>query len=129
MKLEKFLNFEGYISALLGTVVGFVAPIGPFIGLMVGLVISDLITGIRAAKKRGESINSKGFRRTLEKVGVYLVALLSAKGVQIVFVPALPLAYSVAFWVCVTEFKSILENVTTVTGTPIWEHIKNLLKK
>lgn len=112
-------------------VIGFVAPAWPpFVGLVV-LVGIDMRTGIKAARKRGEDVNSKGMRRTVEKASSYLYLLIAALVMQQLFLKDspinLPLLYIAASLCAAVEFKSISENVYTVTGVNLWTRVKDVL--
>lgn len=113
---------------LLSAIWQFIAPIGDFIFLIVFLLIADFITGIWAASKRGETINSKGFRRSFQKIVVYALSLIGAEYIRIIMFKELQLnvAYPIAMLIVITEFKSISENTLTITGVDIWERIKDL---
>jgi phage-related holin len=106
-------------------------PLGPFIAITVWLVIIDMGTGIMAAKYRKEPITSKGMRRTVTKIMLYSVAIISAQGMQLVFLtPAgidAHLPFVVAGLVALTEFKSLLENVEAVTQVPFIARITEVL--
>lgn len=120
----KLGSWQVAVSAAVGVALSFIMPIASFLYLMVGSVIVDLITGIRAAKKRGEKILSGGLGRTIEKFVVYFLAILLAEGIRKVLSPAIPVTYAVTTIIVVTEFKSVLENVEEVTGTPILGYLK-----
>ena len=128
----KFWNSEywlGAVSMMVGWVMSFLAPVWPFLILMFFLTITDLYTGTRAAKKRGEQINSRGLRRTVEKIALYTAAILLTEGMRIVFFPSINVTYVAAFTVCLTEAKSNLENIYTVTGTNVWDSISSLIRR
>ena len=98
----------------------------PFLVLLLVLVVADLYTGINAAKHRKEDIESWGLRRTVQKFVLYAMAVLLARGMEYVF--GLPqVVYVVAFYICVTEFLSNLENIGEVTGTNITGEIRRFL--
>jgi hypothetical protein len=59
-----------------------VAPIKAVIFAVGFLVFADLIMGVWAAKKRGETINSAGLRRSVSKLLVYQLSILSAFAVE-----------------------------------------------
>lgn len=127
----KFLNAEfwqGFLYAVTGWASSFLVPTAPFLGIVLFLVFADFITGIRAAVKRGERLSSKGFRRTVEKILLYFIAILASEGMRQVFMPSVPVAYMTALAIAVTEFKSNIENVEQVTGVQIWATIKEALK-
>lgn len=110
----------------------FFVPIKGFLILMAMLVVSDTISGMIAAKKRGEELTSRGFYRTLEKVTVYFLSIIGGRGIHLVFelpeigwLPPLPFVYLVAGSICFTEFLSLRENVRTITGVDILGGLKN----
>ena len=97
-----------------------------FLILLFILVLCDLITGVSAARKKGEKINSKGLRRTVSKFVMYSIAIILSKGMEHVFgIPEV--VYVVAFYICTTEFISNLENIGAVTGINIAERIKDII--
>ena len=55
------------IEAFLLSIAAIFAPIQGLLGATAFMVISDLVTGVMAAKKRGEKITSSGLRRTDRK--------------------------------------------------------------
>ena len=110
----------------------FVTPIAGFLALLTALVTADFLTGTRAARVRGEAITSKGYRRTVEKFLFYAIAILLAEGMEHVFFGQshyLPLTYIVSAFICVTEFKSNLENIGTITGTNPWLAVRAHLER
>lgn len=115
--------------------VSFFLPIRDFIILAICLTIADAISGMIAAKKRGEKITSRGFYRTLEKFTVYLLSISAAAGLQMVFitdrlggiVPNIPLVEVVAGSICFNEFLSFRENVQTITGIDILGGFKKII--
>lgn len=119
----------GYIAAVLGVVISFILPIAPFLYLTIAIVLVDMVTGIRAAKKRGEKITSAGFSKTVEKFVLYTLAILLSEGIRNVLFEALPITYVVTTIIVLTEFKSILENIESVTGVPFLEALKKKFPK
>lgn len=128
----KFMKIAMYVlAAAWSWSMSFVLPIGHFLVLTLVLVVCDFVTGVRAARHRGEVIQSRGFRRTTWKSVMYFIAILLSKGMEDVFgIPKL--TYIVSGFIAITEFKSNLENVASFTGTDIWAHlvtrIPNLFK-
>lgn len=128
--MEKYLNSDywlGFLSALIGSVMSFLAPVTGFILMAFVLVLADLYSGVKAARKRGEQINSRGFKRTVEKITLYVVSILSGELMRLTFFPALNITYVIAFAICLTELQSLVENVETVTGVNIWRRIKKII--
>ena len=118
---------EAAFGGVCGLALGFFMPIWPFIVTAIALVFADAITGVMAAKKRGDKITSRGFYRTSQKIVVYMVSILACEGVRLVFVPGIPVTYTAAAAICVTELKSILENTRSVSGVNIFQQIGGLL--
>ena len=128
--MQKLLHMEwwiGYFYAVAGFITSFLVPIQSFLVLTVFLVVLDLFTGTRAAKKRGDLIRSRGLSRTVEKILLYFAAILATEAMRVVFMPPVPLAYVTAFAIGVTEFKSNIENVEAATGVNIWHYLKEKL--
>ena len=112
------------LGSILGGIVAFIIPVQHFIYITFFLVLVDLIVGVQAAKHRNEKIKSKGLANTVYKLMIYLLTILSSRGVSIVFAPeamqqTMYLSYAVAGVICLREFKSILENAEEVTGAPL----------
>ncbi len=131
-KMKNYMNkiwntVEAAFGGLCGLALGFIMPIWPFIITAIALVFADAVTGVIAAKKRGEKITSRGFYRTSQKIVVYMVSILACEGIRIVFVPGIPVTYTAAAAISVTELKSILENTRTVSGVNIFQQIGGLL--
>src|SRR5690606_10554151 len=79
MKID--LNWLTATTYTLLSILGsFLAPVGPFIIFSIFLVTADFITGVKAAKVRGEKLISRGFRRSIEKMLIYFLILLASEG-------------------------------------------------
>jgi phage-related holin len=134
-----FAVLKSYFIALVGVswIAPFFLPIRSFLLTAALLVIFDSITGILAAKKRGEKVTSRGFSRMISKMLVYFSAILAAAAMQSVFfsdskiefLPNLPLVYLVSASICVTEFLSLRENAEAITGVDILGGLKKNLSK
>ena len=130
-----FMKLKALLSVAAGYVVSFQAPVQPFLILVVVLVGVDLYTGIKAAKHAGRYKNSKaseGWRRTVNKIVLYFIAILLSEGFVQVFAEGVPyfppLTYIVAFYICSIEFKSNLENISEVTGVDLWLAVRDKIK-
>lgn len=126
-------------GVIIGSAVSFIAPVAPFIALSVVLVLVDWYLGVKAARRREEVINSQGYARTIDKIGVYLLMILCAEGIRVVFfepftdggfpfVADFPITYITSFTICVREFKSIAENAYDITGVDIWHIIADKIE-
>ena len=127
--LKMFTTMEAFLGGAIGYVLWFVTPIAPFFGLAVGLVIADTITGIIAAKKRGEKINSRGMSRLVSKIVVYMLSILCCHGVEKVLKIDGYVTYMAIGAIASTELMSVLENTGKVTGANVAEIVGGLLSK
>lgn len=119
--------WHGFVTAAFGVFVSFMAPVWPFVFLAFVLVVGDLFSGVKAAKKRGEKISSRGLYRSLEKFALYFVVITIAEHMRVIFFPPVPVTQVVAFGICLTEFFSLVENVEQVTGVNIIRRLKKII--
>jgi hypothetical protein len=93
------------------------APIVPMIFSCGVLIFADLVTGILAARKRGEKVKSAEMRRSVSKFIVYQIAILSAFVLEKYMLQDLiPVSKIVAGVIGMVEFTSILENGSSIAG-------------
>jgi len=119
---------ETWIKAVLASVIAVFAPIYAVMMAAGFLIICDLITGMMAAKKRGDKISSSVFRRTVSKIAVYQIVIMSAYLVEVYMLGgALPISKIAASIVGITELMSIVENAEVVYGQPIFKKIRSIL--
>lgn len=115
-----------YMKSLLISVLAVFAPIKALLISVGFLVVSDMITGIWAAKKRKDTIKSAEMRRTISKMLVYQIAVISAFVLQKFLLDnIIPVSNIVAGVIGMVEFQSILENSSTIAG----QDIKKLILK
>lgn len=116
-----------WIYKALMVVAAILAPIKTLIISCVVIIVADMVTGIMAAKKRGEQIQSAEMRRSLSKLVVYQVAIISAFVLETYMLEGLlPVTKVVGGVIGMVEFKSILENVSVIAGKDI---VKMVLDK
>lgn len=109
-----------YLYKGLLVLLAILAPIKSLIISCGVLIIADMITGMLAAKKRKEKINSADMRRTLSKMLVYQIAIISGFVLEFYMLDKLlPVSKIVSGVIGMVEFKSILENVSTIAGQDI----------
>lgn len=99
-----------------GWVASFFIPIKGFLIFTVFVVFADMATGIIAAKKEQQKINSKGLYRTMEKIVVYFCAILIFEGARNTFSLPFNITYMAAFLIATVELYSISENIKRITG-------------
>lgn len=95
------------------------APIGHLLLTTAVMIFIDLITGIMAAKKRGEAITSAGLRRTLSKLFVYEVSILLAFLAETYMSDVLPFVKLASAMVTLVELQSVYENLNEISGTKL----------
>lgn len=116
------MPIKDYLIGLAITLSAVFAPIKELILVTIVLIIVDLVTGILAAKKRGEKISSAAIRRTLGKFSIYItsicVGFLMERYMLEGFIPVSKIA---AGLISVVEGKSIFENLDTINGSPVFK--------
>jgi sugar phosphate permease len=86
------------------------------------LILADLVTGMWAAHKRGEKISSAAMRRTISKIFIYQLTVVSGFMLETYILDKmLPVAKIVAGVIGMVEFKSILENSNHIVGGDIFK--------
>jgi phage-related holin len=112
---------KDYLIGLVVTTAAIFAPIKAIFLVTGILIFSDLILGIIAAKKRGEKISSAGLRRTATKIFVYNAAIVLGFLVEKYTLEGfLPISKITAGLISVVELTSILENLNTINGSPVF---------
>lgn len=103
------------------------AALAPIHAIMISvgfLIVADLVTGIWAAKKRGEKISSAAMRRTISKIVIYQLAVISGFLLEkYLLSDLLPVSKIVAGVIGLVEFKSMLENSGSIVGGDIFKMI------
>jgi len=107
----------------------FFSPIGPLLLTTGCMLVSDLCTGIFAAHRRKENIESAKMGRTVTKLTLYGAAIVLGHMMEVFLVNWVPIAKITASIICTVEFKSILENIKTITGLDIFSAIKDKLNE
>lgn len=128
MKASISLIVQKYVQPTLISLLAVLAPIKAILLVAGFLIVADLLTGILAAKKRGESINSAGLRRTITKIFVYQLAIITGFLIEkYMLSDFLPISKIAASIVGTVEGLSIYENLNTIEGTNVFKKIVNLL--
>lgn len=113
----------------IATASSFVMPVKHYLFIIGALVLVDMYTGWRAAKKlRGEKFNSKGMGGTIEKTVLYMLAVLICRGVDLSFGMdgTVGTTYVVAGLITGRELLSNLENIGKVTGLDLAGKIRDM---
>jgi phage-related holin len=116
---------------LIPTIISAASVFAPIKGVIitVGVVIVvDLITGVLAAKKRGEKITSAGLRRSLSKALIYQTAVLTGFLMEkYLLADIVPITKLVAGAIGAVESISIFENLNTLSGNNLFSKILEVL--
>lgn len=104
-------------------------PVHGLIGALGTLVFADLITGMWKALKRKKKITSRGWRATIGKLTIYMVALCAGFAIDKILDNQTPLvARAVALGIALTEIKSIFENFYAITGIDLIKTVMSRIK-
>jgi len=124
------IGYDGIAySICCGVLFSFFLPIKHFLIFTIFVVFADTVTGIIAAKKRGEKITSKGLYRTSQKVVVYFCGIMIFHGASVTFGLPSQIVYSVSFLIAFTELYSVSENIKSITGVNIGTIILKFFKR
>jgi phage-related holin len=105
----------------------FLAPIKAFMFAVGALVVIDFIFGILAARKKGEKIESKKMSRTLVKMFVYQLLIISSHICEKYLVDFIPFTQITLGFLAIVEFYSIGESFSSITGMNFISYIKNII--
>ncbi len=119
-KIIMDLNFKKWAIALVMSGLSMLAPAANLMFAIGFLVVSDFVTGVLAARKREEAINSKKMRNSVTKGIGYMVAILVAYLMQKAFIKDFEVMKIVAALIAFIELKSIDENLESLTGKSLF---------
>jgi phage-related holin len=110
-------GFKKYGLEIVSWILIFLSPIKSALVALLALIAVDFVTGIWAARKRGEAITSRGMRQTVSKITAYLLGVILAFIVEKYLMDgAIPLVHLVSGFAGMGELKSIFENLNAITG-------------
>ena len=114
------IDFKKWLVAAVMSSLTLIAPAANLMFVIGLLVVSDFVTGVLAARKREETINSKKMRNSVTKGIGYMVAILVAYMMQKVFIKDFEVMKIVAALIAFIELKSIDENLESLTGKSLF---------
>lgn len=112
-----------------------IAYISPIVGLLIACfvcTITDMIYGIKVAKRQGQKITSKkNWKGTLFKIKDEFTLILLAHLLEHVigYGQNFVLSGGITVIICITELLSILENLNTLDPDGPWRLISRFLRK
>lgn len=124
------LGYEKIAYAICcGWIFSFFVPIKGFLLFVIAVTFADMVTGIKAARKEGQKISSKGMYRAVEKIVTYYVGIMIFELAKITFYLPVPITYMVAFLIATVELYSISENIKRITGVNLGVLITRFFKR
>lgn len=112
-----------WLKALFSSFIALLAPIHVVMCAVLILVVTDLIFGVWAAKKRGEKITSSGLRRTVSKIFVYEFVVICGFLFQtyLLGIPGDWVVKLLTGIIGVVEMKSLLEKGNDILGDKVFK--------
>ncbi len=123
----KILPLPEFLLKIFAMIMLFLSPIKEMMIAVAFLIIADAITGIWAARKKGERFSSTKFFDSIVKLLIYLVLIMISHMTQLYLVTTLPLLQLSIYFIVFYEFSSFLENVGVITGRDIFSWFKQTL--
>lgn len=113
-----------WLKGLALSVLAVLAPIHTVMITVCILIIADLITGIWAAYKRGEKLTSAAMRRTITKLLIYQLTVITGFLLEKYLLEGLvPASKLIASVIGLVEMKSVLENAESILGQPLFKKL------
>jgi phage-related holin len=119
---------ESFGIKLVAGVLLFLAPIQASVITVFALVVVDLVFGLIAAKKAGKKIESRKLAHTPLKFLVYFASITVVYAADTYIGLAVPATKIVTGIIGATEVLSLLEKAEMITGAPIFQKLRDLLK-
>lgn len=112
-----------WLKGIFSSFIALFAPIHVVLGVVLLLVLTDLLFGVVAAKKRGEKITSAGLRRTVSKIFVYEFVIGCAFLFQtyLLGIPGDWVVKLIGGVIGVVEMKSLLEKANDILGNELFK--------
>nr|WP_321409349.1 phage holin family protein [uncultured Carboxylicivirga sp.] len=100
------------------------APVAPLVHAVLALIAIDWLTGVWRSKKAHRILTSYRFRKSINKIAAYLIAIITAHIVDADLLGGvLHLPEIVAAYIGFTELTSIYENLSDITGKQLLKDI------
>jgi len=115
------------LSTSLFSLIVFLSPIRELIFATGVLLVIDFALGVLASQKKGIKFNSRDAKKTIIKMAVYQVAILTGFLLDRYFVPGNLIVRVVMMAIGLVESQSIFENIYTLTGLNVWGALKTKL--
>lgn len=126
LNMDKILSFA---AKLMGVSLTYFLPIRELAYALLALFLIDWVTGVWKSRVVRRRITSYRLRKSSQKIGSYMVALISAHILnESILGGVMHLPQLIAGYIGVTEVASILENLSEITGRDLMLEIANKVK-
>lgn len=107
---------------LVGGAGSFFLPLYVLMFWMLLFVIADMLSGMLAARNRGEMLTSRKMKKTISKITWYASVIILVHGLDVCVLPFVTLhaAYVVTGIICGVELFSNMENLYSITGNKVF---------
>jgi len=127
---ESSFSLADGLSKLAVLLISYFSPVKEIVHVLLIFILIDFISGVWAARKRKETLESRKFRKTLTKFLWYTIALILSFMMEKTFnLSWSNLSGIIGGFICFIELKSIFENITHITGEPVFMKILGLIRK
>lgn len=122
--IGKMPNITHVLTKALLALLFYFAPIAPLVHAVLALFVIDWMTGVWRSKKAGRILTSYRFRKSINKIAAYLLAIIAAHITDTNLLgDMLHLPEIVAAYIGFTELTSIYENLSDITGKQLLKDI------
>jgi len=112
------MTVKSFLLALALSALAIFAPLKPVLLAIAFMVAADLLTGVLAARKRGDPLTWVQGRRTIIKLGVFAIALATGLVAETyLLLGILPVVKLLSGVIGLNELKSIYGNLSDVSGS------------
>ena len=119
-----------WAGALGASIVALLAPVIAMLATVSALVVCDLITGIAVAIQAKEKISSRGLKKTIVKLGIYLIVIVLSHVTELYLTRGvIPLLNIVTTLIGITELKSCVENLNILSGGSLLNSVMRAIDK
>lgn len=124
---EAFKQFLAYLMKVCAFIIIYISPIHSILITVYLLLSFDLVSGIGKALKIGERITAAKLRLSIIKFVYYSLGIIAAYQIDKTMIAAdsLLLTKIISGYISFTEFKSLIENISILTGRDIWIAVKD----
>lgn len=116
-----------YLFKALAFIIIYITPIHSILITVYLLLAFDLFSGIGKSIKLKEKITAAKLRLSIIKFVYYSVGIIAAYQIDKVMIApdSLLLTKIISGYITLTEFKSLMENISILTGRDIWIAVKD----